>query len=96
MESLSDVTDFFNKAGWGDLSFLSEKKNELQLTLSSPLITKRIQSNGSTHFQLEAGFIAQQIEIQKEVISETFEHPRKRGGKVQFTVKWDKKDSSQS
>lgn len=94
LESMSDVIDFFNKAGWGNLSIINEKKNELQLELSSSIITRRIQSKTSPHFQLEAGFIAEQIENQKQVISEAFEHPRKRGGKVQFTVKWDKKDPS--
>lgn len=95
LQDFLEITDFFDKAGWGQLIILNEKKNELELELSSLLITQRLQSKGTYHFQLEAGFIAQQIENQKEVVSETFEHPRKRGGKVQFTVKWDKKDPAE-
>lgn len=95
LQDFLEITDFFDKSGWGQLMILNEKKNELELELSSLLITQRLQSKGTYHFQLEAGFIAQQIENQKEVISETFEHPRKRGGKVQFTVKWDKKDPAE-
>lgn len=95
LQDFLEITDFFDKSGWGQLMILNEKKSELELELSSLLITQRLQSKGTYHFQLEAGFIAQQIENQKEVISETFEHPRKRGGKVQFTVKWDKKDPAE-
>lgn len=92
LQSFAEIMDFFEKAGWGQLKILREKKDELELELSSSLITQRLQSKGAYHFQLEAGFIAQQIEEQKEVVSEAFEHPKKRGGKVHFTVKWDKKD----
>ncbi len=34
-----------------------------------------------------------QKELQKQVITETFEHPVKKANKVQFTVKWDRKDT---
>jgi len=92
LQDLTELVKFFDQAGWGELKVRNEKKNELELELSSELITHRLQSKGNWHFQLEAGFLAQQMEIQKEVISEAFEHPKKRGGKVLFTVKWDKKD----
>ncbi len=92
LQDFAEIANFFDKAGWGELKVRNEKKNELELELSSTLITNRLQTKGNWHFQLEAGFLAQQMEIQKEVISEAFEHPKKRGGKVQFTVKWDKKD----
>ena len=92
LDSISDIIDFFQQAGWGELQIVKESKSELMAELSSDIITKRIKSKASTNFQLEAGFLAQQIERQKEVVTETFEHPRKRSTKVQFTIKWDKKD----
>ena len=92
LDSFSDIVDFFQQAGWGYLQIVKESKSELIAELSSDIITKRIKSKASTNFQLEAGFLAQQIERQKEVVTETFEHPRKRSTKVQFTIKWDKKD----
>ena len=94
LDSISDIIDFFQQAGWGELQIVKESKSELMAELSSDIITKRIKSKESTNFQLEAGFLAQQIERQKEVVTETFEHPRKRSTKVQFTIKWDKKDSA--
>ncbi len=92
LESTSDIITFFKQAGWGDLKIVKENKNEQILELSSEMIEKRMKANGNTTFQLEAGFLAQQYENQKQAITETFEHPRKRSEKVQFTVKSDLKD----
>ncbi|WP_338451432.1 YslB family protein [Niallia oryzisoli] len=95
LNSLEEIIDFFNKAGWGILTINKESNNELELELTSSIISKRMQnkkSRDSHQFQLEAGFLAEQIEIQKQVISEAFEHPRKKSSKVLFTIKWDKKD----
>lgn len=93
LQSLDEVVDFFGKAGWGSLTIKDEAKNELQAELSSTYISERLQKRNSlTNFQLEAGFLAQQIEGQKNVVAECYEHPKKRSQKVVFTVKWDKKD----
>ncbi|WP_254119238.1 YslB family protein [Bacillus sp. FJAT-29790] len=96
LESFSHTVEFFQQAGWGNLSLKKESDKEMELELYSPLIEERCQQNKICTFQLEAGFIAQQVELQKGVICESFEHPRKKGGKVQFTVKWDKKDTTAS
>ncbi|NRG46208.1 YslB family protein [Bacillus sp. CRN 9] len=95
LSSTDELVDFFQQAGWGKLDKLSEDQKEMELELSSPLFASRFKKNPQTTFQLEAGFIAQQIEQKKEVVCEAFEHPRKKGGKVLFTVKWDKKDSTE-
>ncbi|MBP3040779.1 YslB family protein [Bacillaceae bacterium Marseille-Q3522] len=92
LENFSEILSFFEKAGWGQLSVIHEKKDTLELELTSPLISERIKNQKEINFQLEAGFLAQQIESQKNVISETFEHPKYHHNKVRFTVKWDKKD----
>ena len=95
LETAGQITEFFTNAGWGNLSIANESKHELEMILSSPLIAGRLQKNNNCTFQLEAGFIAQQIEFQKEVICEAFEHPRKKTGKILITVKWDKKDPAE-
>ncbi|KLT16258.1 hypothetical protein AA980_19485 [Neobacillus vireti] len=86
------VIEFFANASWGQLEIKKENKNEIEFELSSPLFVSRVKSKAENFFQLEAGFLAQQIQLQKEVIAETFEHPVKKSNKVQFTVKWDNKD----
>ncbi|MDZ5470755.1 YslB family protein (plasmid) [Bacillus sp. 31A1R] len=92
LESHDQIIDFFQKAGWGTLIFENELKNELECELTGEYITRRLKENQEAHFQLEAGFLAQQIEMQRNVISEAYEHPKKRSKKVTFTVKWDNKD----
>jgi predicted hydrocarbon binding protein len=92
LDSIPDIVNFFQQAGWGDLQVVKESKHELLVELSSVMITNRIRSKTNANFQLEAGFLAQQFERQKQVVTEAFEHPKKRSSKVQFTIKWDIKD----
>jgi predicted hydrocarbon binding protein len=93
LNNLEEIIHFFKQAGWGNLMILSETKTECKLELSSTIISKRLQSKEEHHFQMEAGFLAKQMEILKQAVSETFEHPRKRSDTVLFTVKWDRKDT---
>ncbi|TWE02597.1 putative hydrocarbon binding protein [Neobacillus bataviensis] len=92
LADFDEVVTFFHNASWGQLEIKKETKNELEIELLSPLLVSRVKSKSEHFFQLEAGFLAQQMEIQKEVVAEAFEHPIKKGNKVQFTVKWDIKD----
>jgi len=92
LADFDQVIDFFNRASWGQLEIKKETKHEIEIELLSPLIVSRVKSKAEYFFQLEAGFLAQQIELQKGVVAEAFEHPVKKSNKVQFTVKWDIKD----
>jgi predicted hydrocarbon binding protein len=92
LHTYDELVDFFAKASWGELEIKNERKDEIEFELKSPLIISRVKSKAEHFFQLEAGFLAQQIEHQKQAVTETFEHPVKKSNKVQFTVKWDKKD----
>ncbi|NRD76047.1 YslB family protein [Bacillus sp. BRMEA1] len=91
LEDFDALIDFFSKASWGQLLIIKESKNQLELELMSPRIAPRVKSKAEQYFQLEAGFLAQQIEFQKQVATaEAFEHPIKKSNKVHFTVKWEK------
>lgn len=92
LNTSDEIIAFFHKAGWGNLSIKSQSKQEMLFELESEIITDRLKSFPDCTFHLESGFLAQQTEFQKGVLSEAFEHPRKKGSKVQFTVKWDLKD----
>lgn len=93
LQSMDEIINFFAQAGWGKLVVKAEGKHELEVELSSSVITERLHRNeGSTTFKLEAGFLAQQMEKHKGVIAECYEHPKKRANKVLFTIKWDAKD----
>ncbi|MEH7417215.1 YslB family protein [Neobacillus drentensis] len=92
LADFDEVISFFHNASWGQLEIKKESGNEMEIELLSPLHVSRVKSKAEHYFQLEAGFLAQQMELQKEVVAEAFEHPVKKGNKVQFTVKWDNKD----
>ncbi|WP_088014375.1 YslB family protein [Gottfriedia acidiceleris] len=92
LATFEEIIEFFDQAGWGNLTVEEEKKQEVHLTLSSELITYRNQQKKNVSYQLEAGFLAMQIQQQIDVIAETYEEQSKRGDKVKFLVKWDLKD----
>jgi predicted hydrocarbon binding protein len=93
LKSLLEINDFFIRASWGSLELKVEDKNEMEFELASPLMVSRVKSKSEHFFQLEAGFLAQQIEFLKDAVTEAFEHPLKKDSKVKFTVKWDHKDT---
>jgi predicted hydrocarbon binding protein len=92
LADLDGIIRFFHDAGWGRLMIKEETRKEMVLELGSELISSRLKNNANTTFQLEAGFLAQQIELQKKAAAEAFEHPNKRSFRIQFTIKWDKND----
>lgn len=92
LTSFEEIVGFFEQADWGRLTIKEQTRKQMVLELESELVSTRLSKNSNSTFQLEAGFIAQQIEFQKKVSAEAFEHPNKRSSKIQFTVKWDKND----
>lgn len=87
-----DLLSFFLKAGWGILTVTEEKRRELELVLSGDVVEKRLKDAPNASFHLEAGFIAEQIQLQKSCIAESFLELKGKQNKVLITVKWDKKD----
>ncbi|WMW46232.1 YslB family protein [Bacillus paralicheniformis] len=92
LESREDLPAFFLDAGWGTLTIAHSKKQELEFELEGPLVSNRLKYQKEPSFQLEAGFIAEQIQLMNEQIAESYEQVKKRAGKVVLTVKWDMKD----
>lgn len=88
-----EIIYFFQSAGWGNLQLLKESKGEIEYTLSGDAVDRRFTVNDQCHFQLEAGFLAEQFSLQTNLLTEAIEETKRRGRKVTFTVKWDKKDS---
>ncbi|MED4401140.1 YslB family protein [Metabacillus fastidiosus] len=93
VETVDELTSFFSAAGWGTLTLIHNKKDEMVFELSSELISNRLKASSTDFsFQLEAGFIAEQIQQINKQITESFEQVKKRAKKVIFTVKSDSKD----
>ncbi|OLO27815.1 hypothetical protein BTR23_19220 [Alkalihalophilus pseudofirmus] len=85
-ESLEDIIDFFTKVGWGNLTVLKEKKDEINFQLVSPYHNEKL----AVTYQLEAGFLAEQYEYKKKLITEAIVQEKK--DKALITLKWDVKD----
>jgi hypothetical protein len=64
----------------------------MEFELSGELISIRFKKSNEFTFQIEAGFIAEQLQTMNNQITETYEQVKKRANKVVFTVKWDHKD----
>ncbi len=95
LSSLEEIIAFFAQAGWGELSILEQNRHAMMLQLTSPLIQERYRTRtrrNTTTYQLEAGFLAQQIQQMQGVVTEAYEEQKKRSDKVYFIVKWDNKD----
>lgn len=62
LDTIEEVIQFFEKAGWGTLSIIEHKRREMQFQLKGTLIAERQKQKRHSSYQLEAGFIAEQIQ----------------------------------
>ena len=92
LETIEEVIQFFEKAGWGTLSIIEHKRREMQFQLKGTLIAERQKQKRHSSYQLETGFIAEQIQKQRNVVAESYEEKKKRSDSITFLVKWDIKD----
>ncbi|NMH69932.1 YslB family protein [Bacillus sp. RO3] len=92
LHSTEELTPFFNEAGWGTLTLLEQRKNEMTFELTGPVIKRRLSMKADSNFKLEAGFIAEQIQLQRKCVAEAAEEVHKRNHSVKVIVRWDEKD----
>lgn len=85
----SDLSSFFEEAGWGKISVVKEGKREQVYHLSGEMIERRIAVQTNPVFTLECGFIAEQAAIRFEAEAEAVCHLHKRSKYVEITVKWE-------
>ena len=92
MQSNEEIQSFFNDAGWGQLECTVESKDTLTFELTGEIVAHRLEVSFEPSFRLETGFLAEQIQLQKELLTEAVEHIHRKQGKITITVQWDKKD----
>lgn len=92
LENFEGITDFFQKTSWGDLTIVKEKKEELQLLLTGEAISHRFEVEKEPTFKLEAGFIAEQFQMQKNYYTESYDELDSRKKQAKIIVKWDRKE----
>lgn len=86
LQSLDEVGDFFAKSGWGNLMLMKESKTEMTLELQSIYQPYKINPG----YELEAGFLAEQHQLQTGYVTEAAVTVKKK--RVIFSLKWDTKD----
>lgn len=84
--SLEDLYYFFDKMGWGKLEFVKQKKKEFIFTLLSDSVVHRLNAPLETEFRLEAGFLAEAIQLIKEVECECVEEVNRKIHQIEFKV----------
>lgn len=92
LEDFDAIAAFFQKASWGDLSIIKEKKEELQLLLTGEFVNHRYEVENEPTFKLEAGFIAEQLQLQHNLYTESYDELDIRKRQAKIVVKWDRKE----
>lgn len=77
LSSIDEICNFFQKARWGTLSVAKEKTNTVVFELIPP-------EPAPNHYKLEAGFLAEQLAMMTERVTETLEQVKRK--RVIFTV----------
>ncbi|PRO64942.1 DUF2507 domain-containing protein [Alkalicoccus urumqiensis] len=81
------LASWFQEAGWGTLELQQEKRKEKTYLLHPPAV------DPARPFSLEAGFLAQTAEHDKEMLAEaTYVIKKKKPVTVEIKVQWDRKD----
>ncbi|CAM5201938.1 hypothetical protein UACE39S_00054 [Ureibacillus acetophenoni] len=83
------IISFFEDTGWGVLSLEKELKDGYIFNLTNEPDLLNIEKR---KFRLEAGFIAEQIQIFKGFLTECYDEKKEKSNVIQFTVKWDVKE----
>ncbi|MBB6452034.1 putative hydrocarbon binding protein [Salirhabdus euzebyi] len=84
LDSIDEIIQFFQEAGFGRLELTKEKNKEFIFSLSSSLISERFQYKENVYYRLEAGFIAEQLSHILQEAVECMDEAIKRKKIIQF------------
>ncbi|NLP50229.1 YslB family protein [Bacillus sp. RO1] len=89
IDTQEGISQFFKEAGWGELELLEQNKHEVKYVIRGEMVTRRLALNKDATFQLEAGFLAEQVQRLKGKTAEAIEEQKKKK-EILITVQWDK------
>ncbi|MFD2627962.1 DUF2507 domain-containing protein [Oceanobacillus kapialis] len=90
LESIEDICELVEKLGWGKLELIKEKKKELVFQLMADSVAQRLQAPLHTEFRLEAGFLAEAVQMVIGTECECTENIHRRIHQVQFNIVYTK------
>ncbi|MFD2211079.1 YslB family protein [Virgibacillus halophilus] len=70
ISNMEELATFFTSMGWGSLEFIKEKRKGFVFYLLADAVVQRIRAKVDTDFYLEAGFLAETLEIMQEKVCE--------------------------
>lgn len=86
INSIDDITHIFETLGIGKMELVKEKKREKTFHLLSDSVVLRLKSPIAADFRLEAGFLAEAIQMIEGIECECTEEINRRIHQIQFTV----------
>ncbi|MEW9675451.1 DUF2507 domain-containing protein [Lentibacillus sp. L22] len=86
LSSIDDIYQAFDKLGWGRLELVKEKRRELIFHLMADSVVNRIQGPFPVEFRIEAGFLAEALQLVKGVPCECVEEIHHKIYQVEFSV----------
>jgi predicted hydrocarbon binding protein len=89
-DRLEDIQDFFQQAGWGDLKMIKEKRREMTFELTGDSVSNRVAAQLGSEYRLEAGFLAEAIQLMKDVTCECIDEIKEKKKIIQFNVVYTK------
>ncbi|MEG0442834.1 MAG: YslB family protein [Carnobacterium sp.] len=92
LSSFQDNVLFFEKTGFGTLSLMNQRKNTTLYSLSGAIVTERLTAVSQPSFNLEAGFLAEQVQQQEGLYTEAIYEVNVKKKEVIITLQWDTKD----
>ncbi|WP_313469297.1 YslB family protein [Carnobacterium sp.] len=94
LNNQQDTVLFFKKAGFGTLTVDSHHKNKVIFRLSGSVVENRLAMVKQPSFNLEAGFLAEQIQQQESLYTEAIYEIKSKAKSVLITLQQDTKDLS--
>ncbi|WP_099158695.1 YslB family protein [Virgibacillus ndiopensis] len=86
IKTIEDIYFIFDKLGWGKLELVKKKRKEIIFHLMADSVANRLNAPFESEFRLEAGFLAESIQIINEASCECMEEVNKKILQVEFTV----------
>lgn len=93
LSSIEETILFFERAGFGNLELQKRDKQILIYRLTGTLVESRLNVSNDPSFNLEAGFLAEQIQQQENIYTEAVFEIQLKKETVLITLKQDTKDS---
>ncbi|MFC4556614.1 YslB family protein [Virgibacillus kekensis] len=84
--TIDDIVFFFDKMGWGKLDLYKEKKKGMTFHLMADAVVYRLNAPIDAEFRLEAGFLAEAVQIIKGRQSECQESINQKLAQIEFSV----------